>query len=120
MANEKMTLREFYTAVAGVEGIAENLKEFAEGEIAKLDKRNADRKAKGSKTAQENEPLKAKVVEYVTENPGATAQAIGEALGLTTAKVSALATQLKDAEVLVAEDVKKAGGKGKVKAYRLK
>lgn len=117
MANEKMTLREFYTAVAGVEGIADNLKDFAEGEIAKLDKRNADRKGKPSKTAQVNAPIKDAIVEFVKTNPNATAEVIGGGVGQTTAKVSALATQLVKDGVLAATEVKKANGKGKVKAY---
>lgn len=118
MATTDYTMRNFLTDVAAIEGVDAKVKAFAEAEIAKIDKRNADRKAK-NKTALANAPLKEAIVKFVGENPGATAEVIGQALELTTAKVTSLATQLRDAEVLVAEDVKKVNGKGKVKAYRL-
>ena len=114
MANE-YTMRNFLTDVANAEALPEKVKAYATAEIAKLDKRNEDRKAKGSKTAQENAPLKEKIVAYVGENPGKTAKEIAEATGLTPAKVTALATQLKKAEVLVAAEVKV--DKRKVLAY---
>jgi len=117
MANTDYTMRNFLTDVAAIDGVDAKVKAFAEAEIAKIDKRNADRKAKGSKTAKENAPIKDAIVEFVKTNPNATAETIGGGVGQTTAKVSALATQLVKEGVLVATEVKKANGKGKVKAY---
>lgn len=116
--NEKYTMRKFLEAVkAG--NVTEVEQKYAEAEIAKLDARNEARKGKESKTAKDNAPIKEDIKAFVKDNPGATAEAIGKAIGQTTAKVSALATQLVKDEVLVAAEVKKVGGKGKVKAYTL-
>lgn len=92
--------------------------EYAKGKIAKLDARNEKRKATPSKTAIANEPIKADIVKYL-EGKGATpAQAIGEGVGITTQKASALARQLVEEGALEAFDVK-VKGKGKVKAYAI-
>lgn len=121
--NEKYTMRKFLEAVkAG--NVTDVEKEFAAGEIVKMDARNEARKGKETKAQKENAPIKDAIKAYIGENPGVTAEAIAKALTteekpLTTAKVSALATQLKDAGVIEAVDVKKADGKGKVKAYTL-
>ena len=116
--NEKYTMRKFLEAVkAG--NVTEVEQKYAEAEIAKLDARNEARKGKESKTAKDNAPIKEDIKAFVKDNPGATAEAIGKAINQTTAKVSALATQLVKDEVLVATEVKKAAGKGKVKAYTL-
>lgn len=116
--NEKYTMRKFLEAVkAG--NVTEVEQKYAEAEIAKLDARNEARKGKESKTAQANAPIKEAIKGFVKDNPGVTAEVIGQAIGQTTAKVSALATQLVDDGVLTKADVKKAAGKGKVKAYTL-
>lgn len=121
--NDKYTMRTFLMAVkAG--NVTEVEQKYAEAEIAKLDARNEARKGKETKAQKENAPIKDAILAYIKENPGVTAEAIAKALTtdekpLTTAKVSALATQLKDAGAIKAEDVKKADGKGKVKAYTL-
>lgn len=118
MANEKYTMRAFLENVkAGNVGDVE--KAYAEAEIAKLDARNEKRKGAESKTAKANAPIKEAITAYVGENAGKTAKEIGEAIGQTTAKVSALATILVKEGVLVTTEVKPAGGKGKVKAYTL-
>lgn len=121
--NDKYTMRKFLENVkAG--NVTDVEKEFAAGEIVKMDARNEARKGKETKAQKENAPIKDAILAYIKENPGVTAEAIAKALTtdekpLTTAKVSALATQLKDAGAIKAEDVKKADGKGKVKAYTL-
>ena len=94
---EKMTKREFLNAVATLENIDAELKLFAEQEIEKMDERNAKRKNSPSKTAIANEPIKAKIVEFVSGCEG---------------------RQLVEVGTLVAEEVK-VKGKGKVKAYSL-
>jgi hypothetical protein len=113
---EKYTMRKFLETVAtGLTGAEEV--EFAKGEIAKLDARNEARKGKPSKTAQVNAPIKDAIKAFVTDNPNATAEAIGVAIGQTTAKVSSLATQLVNEGILASADIKKVNGKGKVKSY---
>ena len=116
--NEKYTMRAFLTAVKDGK-VTEVEQKYAEAEIAKLDARNEARKGKESATAKANAPIKEAIKAFVAENPKATAEVIGKAIEQTTAKVSALATQLVKENVLVAEEVKKEGGKGKVKAYTL-
>ena len=115
MADVKYTNRNFLEDVIATEGVAENIKEYARGEIAKLDARNEKRKEKGSKTAQENVPIKAEILAYVEANPDKTAKEIADAVGQTPAKVTALATQMKKDGVLTAREVKV--DKRKVLAY---
>lgn len=110
------TMRKFLENVkAGTVG--EQEQKYAEAEIAKLDARNAARKGKETATAKANAPIKDAIKTFVAGNPDATAKDIADAVGQTTAKVSALATQLVKEGALVTKEVKAASGKGKVKAY---
>lgn len=111
-----MTNREFFQAIVEIEGIAPELKEFAEQGIVKLDNRNAKRSSKPSKTAIANAPIKLAILEFVGENGQQVASVIAENLAITTQKASALCKQLVDEGKLVADEVK-IKGKGKVKAY---
>ena len=113
-----MTKREFLQAVINTVANDE-LRDFAEKEIQKMDDRNAKRAATPTKRAKENEPIKAQIVEFLKnkENPQ-IAKNIAEELGLTTQKTSALCVQLVKGGVLKDEDVK-IKGKGKVKGYTL-
>ena len=116
---EKMTKREFLNAVATLENIDAELKLFAEQEIEKMDERNAKRKNSPSKKSIENEPIKAKIVEFVGDcEESQIASAIAEHVEISTQKASALCRQLVEVGTLVAEEVK-VKGKGKVKAYSL-
>ena len=92
--------------------------EYAKGKIAKLDARNEKRKATPSKTAIENAPIKEKIVEYLDGKGPTPANAIGEGVGITTQKASALARQLVEEGALEAFEVK-VPKKGKVKAYAI-
>ena len=112
-----MTNREFFEKVEKGE-ITEEVKKHATEAIAKLDKRNADRKEKPSKTALANEPIKASILEYLVGKSEVVASAIGEALGISTSKASALCGQLVVEDKVVASEVK-IKGKGKVKGYTL-
>lgn len=109
---EKMTKREFFEAVMAVEGIDAELKLFAEQEIAKMDERNAKRKGAPSKKSIENEPIKAKIVEVLTETPQSASE-IAEKVGISVQKCSALLRQI---EGLKVSEIK-VKGKGKVKGY---
>lgn len=111
-----MTNREFYTNILNGT-LTEVEVEFAKSAIAKLDERNAKRSSKPSKTAIANEPIKAAIVEVLTDKPQ-TASAIGVAVEQTTQKASALLVQLVKEGKAVAVDVK-VKGKGKVKGYTL-
>ena len=112
-----MTNREFYTNISN--GIVnDEVIAHAKAAIAKLDTANENRKSKPSKTAIENEPIKASIVALLTENGSMVASAIGAELELSTSKISALCRQLVEAKVLSVEDVK-IPKKGTVKQYSI-
>ena len=112
-----MTNREFFEKVMKNEINAEVIA-HAEQSIAKLDKRNADRQAKPSKTALENAPIKVAILEYLVGKSEEVASVIAENVGISTSKASALCGQLVAEDKLVATEVK-IKGKGKVKGYTL-
>ena len=107
-----MTNREMFTAIVNGE-ITEEVVAKAHEEIEKLDARNAARKDKPSKKALENEPIKARISEVLTDEPK-TASDIASELGLSVQKTSALLRQM-DVTVV---DVK-VKGKGTQKGYSL-
>ena len=113
-----MTNREFFEKIAENETLAEEIRNHATEAIAKLDKRNADRKEKPSKTALANEPIKASILEYLIGKKNEVASVIAENLSITTSKASALCSQLVAENKIVASEVK-IKGKGKVKGYTL-
>ena len=113
-----MTNREFFTAIASNENLSAELVKFAKEAIVKLDKRNASRSSKPSKTAIANEPIKASIVEYVTAHANALASDIAVACEISTQKASALCVQMVKDNVLT-DCVVKVPKKGKVKAYNL-
>lgn len=117
---EKMTKREFLMAVIAKVEDAE-LKLFAEQEIEKMNERNAKRKNSPSKKSIENEPIKAKIVEYLgreDELDFATASEIANEVEISIQKASALCRQLVESGTLTSEEVK-VKGKGKVKGYQI-
>ena len=113
-----MTNREFFTAIASNTTLSDELVKFAKEAIAKLDKRNASRSSKPSKTAIANEPIKALIAEYVTAHANALASDIAKACEISTQKASALCVQMVKDEVLTVCEIK-VPKKGKVKAYSL-
>lgn len=111
-----MTNREFYNAIANGT-MNDEIKAFAKEAIVKMDERNAKRNSKPSKTAIENEPIKEKIVEFITQrNEFCIAGAIAEALEISTQKASALCRQLVVDGKLVEKEVK-VPKQGKRKAY---
>lgn len=92
--------------------------EYAKAKRAKLDARNEKRKATPSKTAIANEPIKAKIVEFLEGRELTPANIIAEGVEITTQKASALCRQLVEAGTLVVADIKVVK-KGKVKGYAL-
>ena len=113
-----MTTREFLNSVVSA-NISVEMTEKANALIMALDKRNSQRKAKPSKTAVANEPIKAEIVNFLTSNGTKVASEIGEGLNITTQKASALCRQLVESGVLTVSDVKVAK-KGTLKAYSVK
>lgn len=115
----KMTKREFFEAIMALENVDAELVLFAEQEIEKMNERNAKRKNTPSKTAVANEPIKAHIVEFLTNSEGShIASEIANAVEISTQKASALCRQLVEVGTLAVEEVK-VKGKGKVKAYSL-
>ena len=115
-----MTNREFLTAIAN-SSLSDDLTAYAAEQIVKLDMRNAARKekqsSKPSKTAIENEPIKASIMEFLSaQSEPMIAADIAENLKITTAKASSLLTQLVKSGKVVKSEVK-IPKKGKTAAY---
>lgn len=113
-----MTNREFLTAVITA-NISDEMNAKATALIAGLDKRNEQRKGKPSKTAVANEPVKKAIVEYLQGKGTLTASAVGEGMGISTQKASALLRQIVESGLVTVSEVK-VQGKGKVKGYTVK
>lgn len=113
-----MTQREFFAGIVEGTVVTAEQATFAVEAIAKLDKRNEKRAATPSKTAIANEPIKAKIVEFLEGRELTPANIIAEGVEITTQKASALCRQLVEAGTLVVADIKVAK-KGKVKGYAL-
>ena len=112
-----MTNREFFNAIINA-NVSDELTAHATAELEKLDKRNAQRSSKPSKTQLENEPIKAHLLEILAVKP-MTASEIHEAdASLSTQKISSLCRQLVEAGKLAVEDVK-IPKKGKQKQYTI-
>ena len=112
-----MTKREYFEKIKTyVENYPEYV-EFLDGEIARLDARAGKVKAKRAEKAKENEPIKENIKEVLADG-GLMASEIGEKVGHSTQKVTALCRQMVEDGTLKAEDVK-VKGKGKRKAYSL-
>lgn len=112
-----MTKREFYNAII-TSNTTDELKDFARGEIEKLDNRNEKRSSKPSKTALANEPIKASIIDYVRGHANALASEIATACEISTQKASVLCTQLVNENALTKSDVK-VPKKGVVKGYTI-
>ena len=108
-----MTKREMFEAIVNG-NITDEVVEMAQSEISKLDERNAKRREKPSKTALANEPIKASIVEVLTNEPQSASE-IAEKVEISTQKCSALLRQIEGLEVTEI----KVKGKGKVKGYAL-
>ncbi len=102
-----MTKRETITAMLNDEHITSNadFKAYLENELALVIKKNTYKSSKPTKTQVENENLKDRILEVLTEPM--TASAIGEKVGISVNKASALLTQLKEDNSVVREVVKR-------------
>ena len=116
MAN--MTEREFLTKVIAIEGIAQDIKDYANEGIAKLDARNDKRKNTQTKAQKETEGVMTTIVETITANGAMVASEIASAVGISTQKASALCKLLVDGGKLAVADVK-VKNKGTLKQYSI-
>ena len=102
MAKKKeMTMREYLEANLAGKPLStvingQSLEEKGKALLAGLDSKNAKRAEAPSKTYTENEPLRKKVIEYLTAKNGesVTAKEIATALDVKSAKASALCKDL--------------------------
>lgn len=101
---EKMTARNYFEAI--VEGrVDDTIKEWAKGQIEKMDARNAKRTSTPSKTAIANAPLKEAIFKYLSENDGKFTEAeLGKVIDASHNKAGSLVRQLvAEGKVSVAE-----------------
>ena len=111
-----MTNREFLNAVSACENCSEEVREYAQAAIAKMDATNEARKNKPSKKAEENAPIMEQIVNEILTSEAQTASAIAEAAGISVQKASALLRQIvADGKATVTEV--KIPKKGTQKAY---
>ena len=118
-----MTKREFLMdvigAIEGKEGVdVVAVRDFAMEQIAKMDERNATRSSKPTKTQLENEAVKEQILAAFEVGEVLVAAAIGERVGISTQKASALCRQLVEVGSLKSHEVK-IPKKGKQKAYSI-
>ena len=112
-----MTNREFYTAILNTEGINDDLKAYAQGEIDKLNARNDKRKTTLTKEQVANEGIKTNILAHLAKAP-AVASEIATAVGVSTQKASALCKLLVNEGKVTVADIK-VKNKGAVKQYTL-
>lgn len=113
-----MTNREFLNAVIALSA-SEEITEHAKAMIASLDKRNAARTSKPSKTQLENTPIKEAILGVIAEmNAEVSASELHERLNISVQKASSLCRQLVE-EGKLSKGERKEKGKGLVKVYSL-
>ncbi len=102
-----MTKKETITAMLNTPEIVANpdFKAYLENELALVIKKNTYKSSKPTKTQVENETLKDKILEVLTEPM--TATQISEKVGVSVNKASALLTQLKEDNSVIREVVKR-------------
>lgn len=114
---DKMTKREFYTAIMNGE-LDEQVKLFASEELEKMDAANEKRRNTLSKKAQENLPLLQKITDEILTDEPKTATDVAAVLEVSVQKASGLLRRLVGEGKAVKVDVK-IKGKGTQKGYTL-
>lgn len=114
---DKMTKREFYTAIMNGE-IDEQVKLFASEELEKMDAANEKRRNTLSKKAQENLPLLQQITDEILTDEPKTATDVAAVLEVSVQKASGLLRRLVEDGKAAKVDVK-IKGKGKGKGYTL-
>ena len=114
---DKMTKREFFTAVMNGE-IDEQVKLFASEEIEKMEAANEKRRNTLSKKAQENQPLLRRITDEILTDEPKTATDVAAVLEVSVQKASGLLRRLAEDGLATKVDVK-IKGKGTQKGYTL-
>lgn len=115
-----MTKREFYEAIMNADAeITDEMIEFAQAEIERLDATAAKRAAtQAEKSAVFNQEVLEYIAGLVVEGDFITATDAAVQFGTSVQKASAILRRAVDLERATAQDVK-IPGKGKVKGYTL-
>ena len=117
MDTMKKTTTEHLTLIAN-STLPEDTRDWAKAQLALIEKRKARRAEKPSKTAEANAPIKATILDYLTENKGNkyTEAELGAVIEATHNKAGSLVRQLV-AEGKVSVEEIKIPKVGKRKAY---
>lgn len=117
MDTTKMTTRDHLTAIFDGK-LTPETQAWAKAQIEALDRRNAKRAEKPSKTAEANAPIKATILDYLTENKGSkyTEAELGAVIAATHNKAGSLVRQLVAEGKVNVEEIK-IPKVGKRKAY---
>ena len=111
-----MTNREFFKAIV-IANINEDITAHAVAEIAKLDKKNAKRKAAEGQVKEENKPI-AEAIVVALANGAMLSADLAKAIGQSTQKTNGVAGEMCKIGTLVKTKVK-VKGKGEQTSYSL-
>ena len=111
-----MTNREFFKAIV-IANINEDITAHAVAEIAKLDKKNAKRKAVEGQVKEENKPIAEAIVKALANGAMLSAD-LAKAIGQSTQKTNGVAGEMCKIGTLVKTKVK-VKGKGEQTSYSL-
>ena len=112
-----MTNREFYNAIVSAK-ISDEITEFAEKAIAKMDQKNAKRSNTKSATQVANDEIKVAILAQMEAEKVYTCKEISELHEISTQKTSALMRQLAQSGKVEVSEVK-VKGSGIVKGYTI-
>lgn len=112
-----MTQREFYTKIVEA-NVNEEITKKANELLEAMNERNAKKASTQTKTQKENETLKNEMLKSLEQGKNYLASEIGEVMGFSTSKASALAKQLVNEGKATVADVK-VKGKGTQKSYTI-
>lgn len=116
MADVKFTNRMGFTAIVNGK-ITDEVIKWAEGEIAKLDKKNAKRKAAEGEIKANNKPI-ADAIAKALEGGRMLSTDLAKYIGQTTQKTNGVAGEMVKLGILVKEKIK-VKNKGEMTAYSL-
>lgn len=116
MAENKMTNRQGFTAIVNGQ-ITDEVIKWAEGEIAKLDKKNAKRKAAEGEIKAENKPIADAILSALANGSMLSAD-LAKTIGFSVQKVNGVAGEMVKLNMLAKSKVK-VKNKGEQTAYSL-
>ena len=96
----------------------DKVKEWAKNEIAKLDKKNAKRKASEGQVKEENKPIAEAIVKALTDNGEMLSVELAKAIGQSTQKTNGVAGEMVKLGTLTKSKVK-VKNKGEQTVYAL-